>query len=79
MKNYTGEPRKDRTMSEPLRWHCADCGHNEIAQSEYQHGDTEPCIYCENGTARVMTLREAAACEQAHALEDNTNGSEGRK
>ncbi len=36
--------------------------------SEYEHGDHEPCITCENGTARVMTLKEAARMEQRHAL-----------
>ena len=52
---------------EQLYWHC-ECGNNEIAQSDYQHGDSEPCVLCDDGVARVVTLREAAAWEQARAL-----------
>lgn len=55
-------------MAIKLHWHCATCGNDEEAQPEYQHGDSEPCCLCPNGVARVVTLREAAAMEQAHAL-----------
>jgi len=48
-------------------WHCA-CGSNEPAQPEYNLGDFEPCVHCADGTAVVVTLREAAAWEQAKAL-----------
>ena len=54
-------------MSEQLYWHC-ECGNNEPAQPEYEHWDSEPCCLCENGTARVVTIKEAAAWEQARAL-----------
>lgn len=58
----------DDTLSEPdLYWHC-ECGSNEPAQPGYSHGDSEPCVHCEAGIARVVTLREAAAWEQAKAL-----------
>lgn len=54
-----------------LYWHC-DCGNNEPAQPEYEHGDSEPCCLCEHGVARVVTLEEAAAWEQAKALGKET-------
>jgi hypothetical protein len=55
-------------VTEPLYWHCASCGGHEPAQAEYALGDWEPCITCENGVARVMTLQEAARVEQRHAM-----------
>lgn len=51
-----------------LYWHCATCGLHEEAHPPYNHGDSEPCVECENGTARVMTIEEAASIEQQHAL-----------
>lgn len=54
-------------MREQLYWHC-ECGNHEPAQPEYEHGDSEPCCLCEHGVARVVTLKEAAAWEQARAL-----------
>ena len=48
-------------------WHC-DCGINEPAQAEYELGDSEPCVHCEDGVARVVTLREGAAWEHAKAM-----------
>jgi hypothetical protein len=51
-----------------LFWHCESCGAHEPAQPEYAHSSSEPCINCERGTARVMTIKEAAAVEQRHAL-----------
>lgn len=59
----------------PLFWHCDSCGHHEPAQPEYEHGDCEPCIHCD-GTARVRTLQESAAVEQAHALGRQVDESE---
>lgn len=50
-----------------LYWHC-DCGINEPAQPEYEHGDSEPCVHCVDGVAYVVTLQEAAAWEQARCL-----------
>jgi hypothetical protein len=57
-------------MSEPthLYWHCAACGAHETAQPEYTHGASEPCVSCETGVARVMTISEAAQVEQRRAL-----------
>ena len=55
-------------MPDKLYWHCALCGNHETAQLDYAHGDSEPCRKCVNGTARVMTSKEAAAIEQAYAL-----------
>lgn len=63
------------TSDEPLYWHCASCGAHEPVEptgssdpaDAYEHGDHEPCITCPNGTARVMTLREAACIESRHA------------
>jgi len=49
-----------------LYWHYDVCGDHEIAQPEYEHGDTEPCL-CGNGVARIMTLQEAVALESAIA------------
>jgi hypothetical protein len=45
-----------------LYWHCEVCGEHETAQPEYAHGDHEPCT-CGKGTARVMTLQDAAKLE----------------
>lgn len=60
---------KKGTMSQPdLYWHCVSCGGHEPAQTPYVLGDSEPCIACENGVARVMTTKEAAAAEQQVAL-----------
>lgn len=56
----------DSTSSEKLYWHC-ECGNHEPAHPPYEHGDHEPCIYCDS-TSRVVTLREGAAWEQAKAL-----------
>lgn len=56
-----------KSKKETLYWHC-ECGNNEPAQPGYKHGDWEPCCLCEKGTARVVTLKEAAAWEQAKAL-----------
>ena len=50
-----------------LYWHC-ECGKNEPAQADYERGDSEPCCLCEDGVARVVTIAEAAAWEQAKAL-----------
>lgn len=51
-----------------LYWHCHACGRHELAQPGYGLGDSEPCVECRNGTAHVMTLKEAAAIEQRRAL-----------
>jgi hypothetical protein len=58
-------------MSADLYWHCLQCGdHNPVEptgdEGEYTLGDHEPCE-C-GGTAHVMTIRMAAACEQGIAL-----------
>jgi len=34
-------------------WHCKSCHHVEKAEDPYQPGDSEPCIHCEDGVARV--------------------------
>ena len=54
-----------------LHWYCYDCLNCEEAQPEYEHGDSEPCCLCENGVARVMSLKEAAAAGQRYALTGN--------
>lgn len=40
-----------------LYWTC-DCGIIERAQADYELGDSEPCIYCADGTARVVTAAD---------------------
>jgi hypothetical protein len=55
-------------MSNTLFWHCEACGNHEPAQPEYDHGDSEPCVHCVSGVALVVTLEEAAAMEQKHAI-----------
>ena len=65
------EPTKPRTTQYGERdayWHCSFCGNNEPAHSDYAIGDSEPCCLCGEGTARVMTLKEAAKFEQEIAL-----------
>lgn len=44
-------------------WHCKFCGDHERADLPYVVGDKEPCITCGQGTAHVMTLKEAARFE----------------
>lgn len=51
-----------------LLWTCLQCGIIDQVTSEYCHGDHEPCYFCENGTAHVVGLREAAAWSLAMAL-----------
>ena len=36
-------------------WHCKSCNHVESAQDEYKVGDSEPCVHCKDGTARVYS------------------------
>lgn len=48
-------------------WHCRYCGDHERADEPYEIGDKEPCISCGEGTAVVMTLKDAAALESAIA------------
>jgi hypothetical protein len=48
---------------EDLYWHCKFCGDHEKAESPYELGDKEPCITCGQGTAQVMTTKEAAKFE----------------
>lgn len=50
-----------------LYWHC-ECGVNAPAQEDYALGDSEMCENCGSGVARVVTLSEATAWEQAKAL-----------
>lgn len=62
--------RKGTDESEPeetLYWHCVGCGNHELTPID-KHGDARPCSSCENGVARVMTMKEAAALEQSVAL-----------
>ena len=58
-----------------LYWHCLQCGNHEPVEDtggseeeQYMLGDCEPCIYCGDGTAHVVTLRMGAAYEQGRAL-----------
>jgi hypothetical protein len=51
-----------------LLWVCDDCGRPEpvLPEGSYVEGDHEPCIYCEDGVARVKEFPEIAswpACE----------------
>lgn len=61
-------PTVETTFHNDLFWHCDKCGSHEPAQTDYDRGDSEPCVLCEDGVARVMTLKEAAATEQRRAL-----------
>ncbi len=53
---------------ELIYWHCLKCGSNTPALPPYAIGDSEPCVYCSNGVARVMTIQDAARAEQVHVL-----------
>ena len=57
----------DAQAQEKLYWHC-ECGKSEPAQPEYEHGDSEPCCLCDDGVARVVTLKEVDQWEQSKAL-----------
>jgi len=46
-------------------WCCGFCGVVSAAEVPYEVGDLEPCIYCDCGTARVMTLVEAISTARA--------------
>lgn len=52
-----------KNKSEDLYWHCKFCGAHEKAEPPYELGDKEPCITCGQGTAHVMTTKEAAKFE----------------
>lgn len=47
-----------------LCWHCGFCGSLEPAQRGCALGDSEPCCYCSEGTARVLTRGEPEEAEQ---------------
>lgn len=58
-----------------LFWHCLQCGNHDPVEDtggseadQYALGDCEPCIYCWDGTAHVVTTRMGAAYEQCLAL-----------
>lgn len=64
--------RSDGEAVRDLYWHCETCGMHSYAEEPYEHGDSEPCVHCRNGTARVMTTAEAAELEQRIALSERT-------
>lgn len=41
-----------------LAWRCTDCGTltRDIGDGDYKEGDSEPCVFCPNGTAIVEVL-----------------------
>ena len=43
---------ESRLITQPL-WTCKACGCASLADSPYDIGDSEPCVFCEEGTARV--------------------------
>jgi uncharacterized protein YaiE (UPF0345 family) len=51
------EAERQRLASQKLYWHCSNCGVRELAQDDYQHGDSEECVDCD-GRAVVRTLLE---------------------
>lgn len=68
-------PARFRDSHKLLCWHCPACGHHDATvQPEYGLGDSEPCVHCDNGTARVMTLADAARIE---VLQPVPHASEG--
>lgn len=42
-------------------------GMHSYAEEPYEHGDSEPCVHCRDGTARVMTTEEAALSERTRS------------
>lgn len=56
------ERYKDATARDTF-WHCTWCGDHEPAEEPYEVGDKEPCITCGEGTAHVMTIKQAARFE----------------
>jgi len=59
--------RYDTATQRDTWWHCECCGSHEPAEEPYGIGDTEPCIVCGEGVARVMTLQAGARLESAIA------------
>lgn len=57
-------------MSRDAYWHCSFCGNHELAEEPYVIGDKEPCCLCSEGTATVMTLKDAAKLERDIASGD---------
>ena len=60
-------------MSEPLYWHCLDCGDHDPVEptgdgNAYALGDRAPCITCSVGTAHVVTVAMGARFEQGIAM-----------
>lgn len=57
---------------ETLYWHCPNCGSHEPVEPtgdgvEYEMGDSDQCAECYS-PSYVVTIRQAAAIEQAKAL-----------
>jgi len=50
----TKKDSRKKNKVDDLYWYCETCGHHEQAQTEYTIGDSEPCIYCNDGTAIVV-------------------------
>ena len=50
-------------MSRDTWWCCEYCGNIAAAEPPYVVGDSEPCVVCSEGVARVMTLSDATRLE----------------
>lgn len=55
-----------------LVWRCSTCRHEEPVENEdideggkYEAGDCEPCIYCEDGIAKVVEVGRVEGFEAA--------------
>lgn len=57
------ETQQDEATARDTWWHCKFCGEHEPAAEPYAIGDKEPCVTCGQGTAHVMSLKEAARFE----------------
>ena len=46
-------------------WRCTKCDHAEACepQDDYEVGDSEPCIYCDDLSACAVVEQGAVACE----------------
>lgn len=56
-------------IHERALWTCKTCGMASDAESPYDVGDREPCVFCENGTAQVTWERvHMVAQEECQAV-----------
>ena len=65
-------------MKTALIWYCKNCGNEERAIPPVDHGDEEPCVHCEDGTARAYWWHEKRAGIRESSLRTTSKRQEKR-